>query len=156
MPDPAKFSAVDLYDAPSWPTTALGQPRPALLKTAKGSQSFYAAADDRFFLIGGINQETIVDVARDGEEFVYKTSDAGDGTVSVAFAELPDESFYLEESHGSLRNNGAVGRAVKDLLGTGTTDALPQQWTSRRAAAPPQSPRSRCARPFRRWSWEPR
>ena len=50
------------------------------------------------------------------------------------------KAFYLEESHGSLRNNGAVGRAVKDLLGTGTTDALPQQWTSRRAAAPAQSP----------------
>ena len=136
LPDPAKFSAVDLYDAPSWPTTAPGQPRPALLKTAKGSQSFYAAADDRFFLIAGINQETIVDVARDGEEFVYKTSDAGDGTVPVAFAELPGmKTFYVEESHGSLPNNGAVGRAVKDLLGTGTTDALPQQWTSRRAAA---------------------
>ena len=134
LPDPAKFSAVDLYDAPSWPTTAPGQPRPALLKTAKGSQSFYAAADHRFFLIAGINQETIVDVARDGEEFVYKTSDAGDGTVPVAFAELPGmKTFYVEESHGSPIRSGRP--AVKDLLGTGTTDALPQQWTSRRAAA---------------------
>ena len=98
LPDPVKFSAVDLYDAPSWPTTAPGQPRPALLKRAKGSQSFYAAADDRFFLIAGINQETIVDVARDGREGLSPRTywPVGDDSAK-SFA----ETFYTEVMGGS-------------------------------------------------------
>ena len=43
-----------------------------------------------------------------------RTAWAADGTVPMAFAELPGmKTFYVEESHGSLPNNGAVGRAVK-------------------------------------------
>ena len=135
LPDPAKFSAVDLYSVPSWPATPPAPPRPALLKQAKGSQSFYAPPNERFFLIAGVNQETITDLKAEGGEFVYTTSNAGDGTVPLAFAELPGvKTFYVEEAHGGLPNNSTVGKAVSDLLGTGSTDALPQQWSQRRAA----------------------
>lgn len=135
LPDPAKFSAVDLYSVTTWPTTPAAPPRPALLNQAKASQSFYAPPDERFLLIAGVNQETITDLRVEGGEFVYTTSRAGDGTVPLAFAELPGvKTFYIEEGHGGLPNNSTVGKAVSDLLGTGSTDALPQQWTQPRAA----------------------
>jgi hypothetical protein len=84
-------------------------------------------------LIAGINQETIVDVRREGDEFVFSTSSAGDGTVPLDFAMLDGvQTYYIEEKHGSLPNNGLASRAVIDLIETGETDLLPTTWTPTR------------------------
>lgn len=140
LPDPAKFSTFDLYDPRSWPGTGPGLPRADLLKLAKTAQNLYAPPDERFFLIAGVNHETIVDVQQSDGDFVYTTSYAGDGTVPVDFAELPGvKTYYAAESHGRLPNNRAVARAVADILGTGTTEALPQQWSLRRAGTRTQT-----------------
>jgi hypothetical protein len=139
LPAPSKWSGVELYRAERWPEAGL-RPRQALLDEAAGWQDGLAAADERFFLIAGVNQTTVTDLAlRPGAaEFTYTSTQDGDGTVPLAFAELPGaRTFYVEESHGSLPNHGAVGRAVCDLLDGGATDALPTRRPDpRRRAAP--------------------
>ena len=81
-------------------------------------------------MIAGVNQETTVDLSKDGGKFVYHSSMQGDGTVPLAMAELPGvaATYYVEEGHGSLPNNRTVAKAVKGLLSEGKTDALPTKW----------------------------
>lgn len=126
MPAPEKFNAVKLSDIGAWPAAA---PRPngALLKHAGAIQDRLAPSDKKkpFFMIAGVNQETIVGLRAGAGEFQYEVSFEGDGTVPLNFAELPNTTmFYVEESHGSLPNNGRVGAAVADLLNTGKTALL--------------------------------
>jgi len=134
LPAAEKFSAMDIFDLQSWPKSG-PTPRQQLLDSARKAQSFLAAPDGRFALIAGINQDTVTDVHFDGNDFTFSVSKDGDGTVPLAFAQLPNvPTYYVEEGHGSLPNNTKVIAAVKDLLGLGQTSALPQQWTPQRAA----------------------
>jgi len=129
MPAQEKFNQVNLYTLDAWPQNG-PRPRPALLDTIKEARKGLADADERFFLIAGVNQETATSLRREGDEFVYDLSLDGDGTVPLDFAELPGaKTYYVEESHGSLPNNGTVERAVMDLLETGSTTVLPDHWT---------------------------
>jgi pimeloyl-ACP methyl ester carboxylesterase len=61
LPAPAAWSGIDLYDAEAWPKTGLRPPQ-GILDDARVSQSHLAAADDRFFLIAGVNQPTVTNV----------------------------------------------------------------------------------------------
>jgi CHAT domain-containing protein/pimeloyl-ACP methyl ester carboxylesterase len=132
LPQPAKYTAVDLTDPSVWPKGG-PQPNAALLKDVKRIGNSLAKADERFVLIAGVNQDTITGVKLDGAEFVYEQSFEGDGTVPLALARLENaKTYYVEESHGSLPNNGVVERAVIDLLTTGATSALPDQWSPTR------------------------
>lgn len=139
LPAPSKWSGTDLYDAEKWPALGL-RPRQALLDEAAGWQQELAPADGRFFLVAGVNQTTVTDLSlpANGTEFEYTSTDEGDGTVPLAFVELPGaKTFYVAESHGSLPNNGSVARAVCDLLESGASDALPaRRPEARRRAAP--------------------
>jgi hypothetical protein len=130
LPSPERYTAIDLFDPRQWPASG-PQPVPAVLRQVPRVLSKLAPADDRFFLIAGVNRETITGLRRDDQsgEFVYELSMAGDGTVPVAFAEIPGTkaTYYIEETHGSLPNNRLVARAVADLLGTGSTSLLPQK-----------------------------
>jgi hypothetical protein len=46
--------------------------------------------------------------------------------ISARLEGIPDDHvYYVEEGHGSLPNNDAVGRAVVELLGSGRTEELP-------------------------------
>ncbi len=130
LPAPERFATLDLYDAANWPKSG-PQPRPNLLTAAKGIGSRLAAADSRFFLIAGVNQDTVTGLRVDRGEFVYEISPDGDGTVPLAFAQLANipgnQIYYVEEGHGSLPNNGSVEAAVADLLSTGATSALPNE-----------------------------
>jgi hypothetical protein len=103
------------------------------LQQAPLSQQGLAEPDASFLLIAGVNQETITALGLQDGEFVYHETLEGDGTVPLAFAQLPGvKTWYVEESHGSLPNNGKVADAVKDLLARGVTDALPEHWTPSR------------------------
>jgi hypothetical protein len=79
-----------------------------------------------FFMIAGVNQETVVGMRQGGTEFQYELSPEGDGTVPLSLAELPGaKMYYVDESHGSLPNNGVVCAAVTDILSSGETSRLP-------------------------------
>jgi CHAT domain-containing protein len=124
LPSPERFNRVDLYSAGTWPSTP--GPDPRILGGVRAVQEGLAEADARFFLIAGVNQETITGLRVENGDFVYETTNNGDGTVPLAFCQLPGtKTYYVEESHGSLPNNRAVEDAVIDLLAKGDTDRLP-------------------------------
>ena len=128
LPTPDQFGSVDLYDAANWPQHG-PQPKQPLLKKVRAIQDSLASADDRFFLIAGVDQETTVGLKLQDDEFVYDYSIEGDGTVPLASAELHGaKTYYVAESHGSLPNNRVVAKAVSDLLANGATSELPTEW----------------------------
>jgi hypothetical protein len=130
LPAPERFRAVDLFTASNWPGRRYPAPRQTLLTEARDALAGLAHGDARFSLIAGINQETVTSLRVEGDEFLYETSPAGDGTVPLALAQLPGvRTWYVAERHGSLPNNGAVNRAVIELLRGGDTSALPRDWT---------------------------
>lgn len=132
LPFTAAWSGLDLYDLQNWPAHG-PRPRAQVLQQAPASQLALAPADERFLLIAGVNQETTTGLEIVDDEFVYQQSREGDGTVPLEFARLPGmKTWYVEESHGSLPNNGTVGDAVKDLLATGKTEVLPDHWSPAR------------------------
>lgn len=132
LPAPQKFSSIDLFDLASWPPTGF-VPRQPILTAAHRVHDHLANGAENMTLIAGINQDTIVGVRRDGDDFVFSTSAEGDGTVPLDFALLDGvQTYYVEESHGSLPNNTEVARAVIDLIETGETAVLPTSWTPSR------------------------
>jgi pimeloyl-ACP methyl ester carboxylesterase len=134
LPALERFDSVDLYDSRNWPNDGLVPDR-TLLKDVARVRRTLAAADDRFTLIAGVNQETVVSLSKANGAFEYQASLDGDGTVPLEFARLPDcRTYYIEESHGSLPNNGTIGAAVVDLLRNDTTTRLPSEWQAARRA----------------------
>ncbi len=134
LPSPDRWNPVDLYKTSTW-TADAPVPKQAMLTAARAVQkAALAAADERFVLVAGVNQETTVGLRVENGSFVYELSREGDGTVPLLFAELPGtRTYYVEESHGSLPNNGRVESAVIDLLRNGETTLLPTQWNRDRA-----------------------
>ena len=132
LPSPERFRDVDLYDLASWPDPETGLlPRAQILSGVKAVQRKLAPADERFFLIAGVDQETVTGLQQDASGFTYSLSNAGDGTVPLDFARLPDvPTFYASEGHGSLPNNRVVSQAVLDLLDRADTSALPRSYTA--------------------------
>src|SRR5262249_15312298 len=132
LPTPDQFSSVDLYDAANWPQHG-PQPKQPLLKKVRAVQDSLASADERFFLIAGVEQETTVSLKLQDDEFVYDYSVEGDATVPLTSAQLQGaKTYYVGESHGSLPNNRRVAKAVSDILANGDTAELPQEWHSTR------------------------
>jgi pimeloyl-ACP methyl ester carboxylesterase len=135
MPWREKFSRVDLYRASDWPARG-PRPRQRLLDGIAGAHRALAEPDDRFVLIAGVNRDTVVDASRQGDDFVYTSSREGDGTVPLAYAQLPGvPTYFVDEDHGSLPNNGTVAGAVVDLLRRPSTDRLPNRWSPPRREA---------------------
>ena len=131
LPSPKHFKRVNLYDASIWPPDA-PVPSQAMLDRVGAVQNSLAKADKRFFLIAGVNQETTTGLRLENGKFQYELSREGDGTVPLDLAELPGATtYYVEESHGSLPNNRAVGRAVIDILRSGETKQLDRSWVRR-------------------------
>jgi pimeloyl-ACP methyl ester carboxylesterase len=131
MPAPRKFSGVDLFSPSIWPVVGMG-PRSDLLAEAPKVHEALAQGNDLFTLIAGINQETVVNLRKEDNDFVYSISMEGDGTVPLAFAQLDGvKTYFVEEEHGSLPNNPDVARAVIDLIETSHTTALPTTWSPR-------------------------
>ncbi len=134
LPAPERYDSPDFFHESSWPHDSM-QPDPVILQSARQIQAGLAAADERCCLIAGVEQETVTAARRRGQGFEYTVTREGDGTVPLAFALWPGaQTWYVNESHGGLTNNGTVGAAVVDVLRTGTTTRLPDEWRSRRRA----------------------
>lgn len=135
LPAPDRFTGMDLYQLGNWPPTGMG-PRADLLQAAPSIHDHLAPNDDRFVLIAGVNQDTVIGVHRTDNSFVFTQSIEGDGTVPLAFARLDGvKTYFAEEKHGSLPNNGDVTNAVIDILETGKTGILKSTWTPGRSGA---------------------
>ena len=121
----------DPFDAGQWPDGP--KPEPGLLGAARDAIKRLPPPDDRFRLIAGFGQDTVLGLRRSGRKLSFGRGPAGDGTVPLALAQWPGlETWYAEESHGSLPGNADVGRAVADLARAGTTTALSQSLPRRR------------------------
>ena len=119
------------FDAAHWPEGP--KPSANLLTTAHDQAEALPPPDERFALIAGYGQDTVVGMRRRNRKFEFGRGPAGDGTVPLALAHWPGlPAWYVEESHGSLPGNTEVGRAVIDLARGETTNALPHVLPRRR------------------------
>ena len=137
LPNPAVWNALDLYDLNSWPDDGL-RPQADILAAAPGVQQSLPEGQKTFFLIAGVDQKTVVAVKRDAAGgFVYDFSQAGDGTVPLDFARLPNiaATYYVAEAHGSLPNNAVVAQAVSEILAKDETSRLKDTYAGPTRAA---------------------
>lgn len=136
LPSPEK-AGVDYFDLAAWPDEGV-RPEPARLAAAKRVQAQLPTSHaEGIVLIAGVEQDTAVAARVADGEFEYDISTAGDGTVPLAFAQLPGaKTYFVEEEHGQLPSNDTVAAAVDNILMTGSTTLLPESWTPRRVAAP--------------------
>jgi len=131
LPPASACKDFDPFDAARWPEG----PRPAAVTLTNARQAIEALPppDERFALIAGFGQDTVLGLRRRGQRIEFGRGPAGDGTVPLALAHWPGlPSWYAEESHGALPGNAEVGRAVIDLAGGETTTALPHVLPRRR------------------------
>ncbi|MBI1313318.1 CHAT domain-containing protein [bacterium] len=130
LPFAERYSEIDLYRSQNWPASP-EPPRQTMLNSLNAVQSSLFPGDSRCAMIAGVGQETITGVRKnDDGTFTYLSSRAGDGTVPLAFAQLPGvPTWYWAESHGMLPNNLTVIRATIELLERGTASGLLTDWT---------------------------
>lgn len=122
-------NGLNWHDPSFWPAS----PRVYSGALAEGTAvaSLLAPARADWHLIAGIDQETIVLGERDpgGGGLRYQRSFAGDGTVPLASARLPElkdaQVFYVKHGHGTLPMNGSVKQAVIQLFKGEPVTALP-------------------------------
>ena len=114
----------DPFDPDQWPEGP--KPAASLLKESRKLAVALPPPDERFRLIAGFGQDTVLGLRRVNRKLEFGRGPAGDGTVPLALAQWPNlKTWYAEESHGSLPGNAEIGRAVVDLARTGSTHALP-------------------------------
>ncbi|MEX1995075.1 MAG: CHAT domain-containing protein [Steroidobacteraceae bacterium] len=131
LPAASACKDFDPFEAAQWP----GGPRPSieLLTTADEQIEALPPPDERFALIAGFGQDTVLALRRRKQKLEFGRGPAGDGTVPLALAHWPGlPTWYVEENHGSLPGNAEVGRAVIDLARGETTDSLPHVLPRRR------------------------
>ena len=129
LPSQEKFSTVNLFDPGVWPKEG-PQPSRTILKDTPDVQAALAPGREGFYLIAGVDRETVTGLILDEKDFLYELSRQGDGTVPLALAELPGaKTYYIRESHASLQNNRLAAQAVADILATGRTTVLSDRWT---------------------------
>ncbi len=134
LPAAERLDSVDLYDVGVWPRDVRA-PRRALLQQALGMRKQFADADERCTLIAGIDQPTITGLLERDGEFLYRVTNAGDGTVPTEFALLEGiDAYFVRDEHSELPHNSAVVAAVVDLLERGRTRRLPRRISHAMAA----------------------
>jgi hypothetical protein len=133
LPAAALCKNFDPFDAAHWPDG----PKPAatLLASTREAVPALPPPDERFRLVAGFGQDTVLGLRRAGRRLEFGRGPAGDGTVPLALAQWPQlKTWYVEETHGSLPANAEVGRAVVDLARTGETNVLSTVLPRRRGA----------------------
>jgi pimeloyl-ACP methyl ester carboxylesterase len=135
LPAPERTGDLNLFSIDQWPDDALG-PDATLLSGARKVQRSLAAACERCYHIIGVEQETVVSVAKQRNGFIYHYAHDGDGTVPRALAEWPGaQTWYVAERHGNLPNNEDVCKAIVDILKRGTTRRLQRNWMPSKSPA---------------------
>ena len=128
LPQREKFPPLNLFDPWIWPPDH-PRPRSDYLAAARTAHRHLAPADHRFYLVAGVDQDTVTGVALRGTDFEYSVTAEGDGMVPLQSALLEGiagaQTYFVGDSHGAMPGNAAVQRAVEDLLGSGRTSALP-------------------------------
>lgn len=151
LPFPERFSSIDLFNQANWPDDR-PKPNSSILRAAKRIHSKLYSGDQRCVMIAGVNQKTVTSVRVDSENsFEYLESNAGDGTVPLDFAILPNakETYYVEKSHGKLPSSRIVIKAAIDILEKGKTDKLPSSWKRSRSKPKPIKRSDLDAAPFK-------
>jgi uncharacterized protein YjeT (DUF2065 family) len=124
----------DLFDPSEWPSTG-PRPNKILLRNARDIQSKLVQADERISVVIGVGQETVTDVVKRRDDFVYTITRHGDGTVPAVSAGLPGaRTHYTPAAHSDLTRDPTVAAALTDILRTGTTALLPSKWRSNSTA----------------------
>jgi predicted Fe-S protein YdhL (DUF1289 family) len=131
LPVPGLDADQDLFDAAAWPDAG---PRPDVKLLASGRKlgGMLAGPDERFVNIVGAGQETVTRATRRKDEFVYTITRHGDGTVPIAYAELPGaRTYYTTVAHSELARDAEVAVAIAELLRNGDTELLETKWSRR-------------------------
>ncbi|MGH8284923.1 MAG: CHAT domain-containing protein, partial [Steroidobacteraceae bacterium] len=135
LPARGRLPGPDLFDPQAWPTKG-PSPRPELLAAARNLEQGLAAADERFHVVVGVDQETVTSIARERDDFVYTVTRFGDGTVPAACAVLPGAShYYAPVAHSELTRSANIAAAVADLLREGSTRRLATRATPTRSGS---------------------
>ena len=79
---------VALRERGSWPKNGV-QPDADHLANCGRTQDDLLQPDARFFLVAGANLETVTNLRKQGDDFLYDYTMAGDGTVPVVSAQMP-------------------------------------------------------------------
>jgi Lecithin:cholesterol acyltransferase len=87
MPPTGAPFGLALRDLSVWPKDGV-QPRADLLASCGKSQDDLLVPDARFFLVAGANLDTVTNVRKQGDAFVYEYTLGGDGTVPVTSAKM--------------------------------------------------------------------
>jgi pimeloyl-ACP methyl ester carboxylesterase len=133
LPPPGPDLPLDLYDAANWPQSG-PRPDPQLLAVGRAFAAQLPAAEPRCLAICGTQQRTVTSVRLAADDFSYLVSDAGDGTVPLASAQLAgSDNYYVRCEHSSLPRSATVARAVLELLRHGRTTRLATQPGARTA-----------------------
>ena len=122
----------DPFDPDQWPDGP--KPSARLLENSRDAMADLPPPDERFRLIAGFGQDTVLGLRRVGRKLEFGRGPAGDGTVPLALAQWPSlKTWYAEESHGSLPGHADVGRADR-----GPGAQRHDERTAGRAAPPPR------------------
>jgi pimeloyl-ACP methyl ester carboxylesterase len=114
----------DLLNQRNWPGSG-PQPNATLLDRVRYLE--LGGADRRIAAIAGYGFQTVDHVAEVQEEFYYRYSFAGDGTVPTARARLAGcPAWYCAVPHGDLPRSPVVHAAVVALL-AGQSPQLPEE-----------------------------
>jgi len=118
MPAPHAYSETDLYSPAGWPALDSVPGAPILDKAKQAWVSYLEAGNDRMVVVAGVNQDTTVSATLEENDFRFRSSLRGDGTVPLDFAELDGvgATYYVEGDHMWLPFNASVIRGVKALL----------------------------------------
>ena len=121
---PGAAPGADLFEAAHWPQSG-PRPDPRLLDAGRAFTATLPAAEPRCIAICGTLQRTVTGLRLAGDEFHYQVSDAGDGTVPLASAQLAgSDNYYVRCEHSALPRSATVARAVLELLRHGRTTRL--------------------------------
>lgn len=125
LPPVERNLEVDLLDPKAWP--AGRAPHADAAKAARHLPKDLDAGDQRYTLIAGFDRPTYIGARIEGDEFVFRQSNEGDGTVPLAHAELAaiGRTYYTRAEHGGMPSSNEVIESVADIIRIGRTERLP-------------------------------
>ena len=133
MPRAGAGCSTDLFDAAHWPQSG-PRPNPQLLDAGRAFTTALPAGEPRCVAICGTLQRTVTGLRLERDEFLYQVSDAGDGTVPLASAQLEgSHNYFVRCEHSALPRSATVARAVLELLRQGRTTRLASITSTRNA-----------------------